>query len=124
MTGHLKQQRFHTRPLRKGMPVDVYIYESHGNGQFDFMAAWHARYIGHVDSHLGAHPAAMKFRPASTGKYPNDNIGHWAVFWEVNSLGRIDKQDQLHVGEFTGFGKKKSYGHSFAPEGPLLVEHP
>jgi hypothetical protein len=30
--------------LRKGMPVDVYIYESHGGGHYDFKVSWRARY--------------------------------------------------------------------------------
>jgi hypothetical protein len=110
--------------LRKGLPVDTYIYESHGEGRFDFNVSWRARYIGHVESDLGAHPAGMKYRPASTCKYANDNSGHWAVFWELNHLERIPEQDRIHVGDFTGYGQKKAYGHSFSPRGPLLVEHP
>jgi hypothetical protein len=110
--------------LRKGMPVDVYIYESHGNGQYDFTLSWRARYTRTVESDLGAHPDGMKFRPASTAKYANDNSGHWAVFWEVDSLQPIANNERLHVGELTGYGKKNAYGHAFAAEGPLLIEHP
>jgi hypothetical protein len=110
--------------LRNGMPVDVYIYESDGSGQIDFRTSWRARYIGHVESDLGAHPAGMTFRPESTAKYASDNSGYWAVFWEVDTLEQVPDNDQSHVGEFTGYGKKKAYGHAFSPEGPLLVEHP
>ncbi len=110
--------------LRNGLPVDVYIYESHGDGHYDFKVSWRARYVRHVESNLGAHPDGMKYRPPSTGKYKNDNTGHWAVFWEVDSLQRIPEQSRIHVGEFTGYGKKKAYGHAFVPEGPLLIEHP
>jgi hypothetical protein len=110
--------------LREGMPVDVYIYASHPDGQWDYDVSWRARYIQHVESTMGAHPDGMKYRPASTGKYPNDNSGHWAVFWEVEDLERLPKEQRIVLAALTGFGKKKSYGHAFSPEGPLLIEHP
>ncbi len=110
--------------LRKGLPVDVYIYESHGQGQYDFRVSWRARYIGYVNSIFGAHPDGMTFRPASTGLYEADNSGHWAVFWEVDSLKTIPEDDRQHVGDFSGYGKKKAYGNAFSPRGPLLIEHP
>lgn len=110
--------------LRKGMPVDVYIYESHSDGHHDFRVSWHARYTGFVKSEMGAHPHGMRFRPASTAKYTRDNSGYWAVFWEVDSLEQIPEEKRRHVGDFTGFGKKKAYGDAFSPEGPLLIEHP
>ena len=110
--------------LRKGMPVDVYIYASHSAEHRDFEVSWHARYLGHVDSIMGAHPEGMKYRPPSTGQYPSDNSGHWAVFWEVEDLQPLPKDQQTSLGDLTGFGKKKAYGHAFPPEGPLLIEHP
>lgn len=73
---------------------------------------------------MGAHPDGMKYRPASTGKDPNDNSGHWAVFWEVEDLKRLPKEQRIVLAALTGFGKKRSYGHAFSPEGPLLIEHP
>jgi hypothetical protein len=66
----------------------------------------------------------MRYRPLSTGKYPNDNSGHWAVFWEIEELQPLAKEQRMELSSFTGFGKKKPYGHAFPPEGPLLVEHP
>ena len=72
--------------LRKGMPVYVYSYASHADGRHDFDASWHARYVRHVESKMGAHPDGMKYRPASTGKYPSDNAGFWPIFWEVEDL--------------------------------------
>jgi hypothetical protein len=66
----------------------------------------------------------MKYRPLSTCKYPNDNIGHWVVFWEVEDLQPLSKEQRLVLASLTGFGKKKPYGHAFPPEGPLLIEHP
>jgi hypothetical protein len=109
---------------RKGMPVDVYIYASHHDGNPEFEVSWHARYIRHVESTMGAHPDGMKYRPLSTGKYPNDNSGHWAVFWEVEDLQPLLKEQRISLAQFTGFGKKKPYEHAFPPEGPLLIEHP
>lgn len=110
--------------LRKNMPVDVYIYASHGGGNRDFEVSWHARYVRHVNSEMGAHPDGMRYRPESTGKYPNDNSGHWAVFGEVEDLQKLPKEQHMSLAQFTGYGKKKAYGHAFPPEGPLLVEHP
>jgi hypothetical protein len=109
---------------RKGIPVDVYIYASHSDGQREFEVSWHGRYIGHVEGKMGAHPDGMKYRPLSTGKYPNDNSGHWAVFWEIEDLRPLPKERRIVLASLTGFGKKKPYGHAFPPEGPLLIEHP
>jgi len=109
---------------RKAMPVDVYIYASHSDGQQEFDVSWHARYIRHLESMMGAHPDGMKYRPPSTAKYPSDNSGYWAVFWEVEDLQPLLKEQRLLLASLTGFGKKKPYGHAFPPEGPLLIEHP
>jgi hypothetical protein len=108
--------------LRDGMPVDVFIYASHNDGDPDIF--WRARYIGYVKSDLGAHPSGMKYRPSSTSKYPRDNSGLWAVFWEVDGLKSVGRQEWCRLAEVKGFGKKKAYGHPFVPEGPLLIEHP
>jgi hypothetical protein len=110
--------------LREGMPVDVYIYASGAGGHHDFEVSWHARYMGHVRSEMGAHPDGMRYRPDSTAKYPNDNSGYWAIFWEVEDLQELPKPQHMSLAQFTGFGKKKAYGHAFPPEGPLLIEHP
>ena len=108
--------------VRGGKPVDVYIYES---SEGDFRVAWHARYLGYVGAVNGAHPDGMKFRPASTAKYPGDNEGgDWLLFWEVESLHEIPEENRVHVGSFTPFGKKKPYGNSFVPRGPMLSKHP
>jgi hypothetical protein len=70
----------------EGVPVDVYIYESEGRGKHNSTISWRGRYIGHVRSEMGAHPKGLKYRPESTTKYVADNSGHWAVFWELDSL--------------------------------------
>jgi len=107
------------------MPVDVYIYESYGSGQYDFRVSWRARYLRFEGAVNGAHPDGMMYRPASTAKNPGDNEGgDWLLFWEVDSLIEIPEEQRVHVGTFTPFGKKKPYGNSFAPHGPLLIKHP
>jgi len=109
---------------RKGLPVDVFIYASHADGCLESEASWRGRYIGHVESIGGAHPDGMQYRPQSTSKYSNDNAGHWAVFWELDMLEPVGEKERLHLADVTGFGKRKAYGHSFVPEGPLFIEHP
>jgi len=105
--------------------VDAYIYESYGNGAYDFRVSWHARYLGYVGAVNGAHPDGMKFRPASTAQYAGDNEGgDWLLFWEVDHLEEIPKSVRMHVGEFVPYGKRKPYGNSFAPRGPMLVNRP
>lgn len=124
--GSMKWETF--RDLDKlcaGMPVDVYIYESEGGGKINSSITWRGRYIFHKESDMGAPPAEIKpFRPDSTFKYETDNQGHWAVFWVLDSLEPVPQGEERWVGEFTGYGKKKAYGHSFSPEGPILIEHP
>lgn len=110
---------------REGKPVEVYIYESEGNGAYNFRVSWHARYLGYAPASNGAHPDGMKFRPASTAKYVGDNEGgDWLLFWEVDRLEEIPESERMHVGEFVAYAKKKPYGNSFAPRGPILVNRP
>jgi hypothetical protein len=74
---------------------------------------------------MGAPPADLTpFRPPSTFKYESDNQGHWAVFCVLDSLERLSQDEIRWVGGLTGYGKKEAYGHSFRPEGPMLIEHP
>lgn len=110
--------------IREGMPVDVYIYASHSPGPVSLQVSWHAIYIGHGDSIGGAHPDGMKFRPPSTRKYPDDNLGHWAIFWEVEALRELPPEARIPTGQFQGFGKPKPYKKNFVPEGPILVSRP
>lgn len=110
--------------LRKGMPVDVYIYASDDADGRNSEVSWRARYICHVEGEMGAHPDGMLYRPESTTKYPGDNRGHWAVFWEVENLRRLAKDQRMPLADLTGFEKEKAYGRGFAPRGPLLIEHP
>jgi hypothetical protein len=110
--------------IRDDMPVDVYIYASHSPGPLRLEVSWHALYVGHVESIRGAHPNGMRLRPPSTAKYPDDNVGHWAVFWEVEQLRELPSEGRIPTGEFRGLNKRKSYKRNFVPEGPMLVTHP
>lgn len=110
--------------LRKGLPVDVYIYASHSQSSGPIEVSWHARYVGHVESLGGAHPEGMRYRPPSTAKDPTDNAGYWALFWEAETLTELPKAERLAVADLPAFGQRKPYGHPFFPEGPMLIEHP
>jgi len=110
--------------LRGTMSVDVYIYASHSNPPSALEASWQAVYVGQCDSLGGAHPDGMRFRPESTLRYPNDSSGKWAAFWEVRDLAEIEPKKRLSIRSMTGFGRKKAFGSTFWPEGPLLIEHP
>jgi hypothetical protein len=110
--------------LRKGLPVDVYIYASRTNAPLVSEASWKGRYVRNVDSVNGAHPAGMRYRPPSTAANPSDNLGHWAVFWEVEELAELPDDGVIRLDELTAVDKRERYGPSFIPEGPLLIEHP
>jgi hypothetical protein len=102
---------------RAGMDVDVYIYAS--PAQSDFEVSWAARYVGSVQSVNGAHPDGMKYRPKSTaGDTESD------VFWEVTDLKQLPLEERFLVSQL--FGSKngsKAYSPTFAPRSPLLVKH-
>ncbi len=110
--------------IRKGEPVNVYIYASHADDPFTFEATWQASYTGHVESIGGAHPAGMRYRPPSTRQYANDNDGFWAVFWAVELLRELPPKDRIRIEKFCGLGKRRGFTRGFVPEGPLLVECP
>jgi hypothetical protein len=110
--------------IRDGLPVDVYIYASHSTGPIHLVVSWHAQYISHVESIGGAHPEGMRVRPPSTAKYIDDNLGHWAIFWEVEQLREIPPDERIPTGEFRGLNKHKPYKQNFIPEGPILIVHP
>lgn len=103
-------------------PVDVYIYGSGGSKFGPPKVRWHARYVGHVDAKAGGHPDGMQYRPDSTKRYGTDNVGHWAVFWEVVELRQLKNEDSIPMNMFRGWQTRKNYVSSFVPEGPILVE--
>lgn len=108
---------------RLGASVEVLIYASDPIGHRRAVATWRGLYLGHVDGRNGAHPDGMRFRPPSTANHPDDNRGHWAVFWEVTEL-RLIHPDPIPITRLRGLGKKKYYADSYVPEGPLLIEYP
>jgi hypothetical protein len=110
--------------LRQGQSVDVFIYASHAAGVPVLAATWRGVYVGHVVSQGGMHPAGMQFRPPTTAKYPHDNSGYWAVFWEVADLGQLPPNSQLPIRTLRGYKSGKRFVSSFIPEGPLLIHHP
>lgn len=66
----------------------------------------------------------MTYRPDSTSQYSSDNSGYWAVFWEVEDLRAVPSSEWCDPAELKGYGKKKTYGQPFVPEGPLLIVRP
>jgi hypothetical protein len=105
-----------------GEPSEVFIYESDAaDRKGPPRVKWVATYLGIVSSKpLGAHPAGMKYRPASTNKYPRDNAGHWFCFWEVKDLRELSPQEQIPVSAlFSATGKK--FNKRFVPHGPVAI---
>jgi hypothetical protein len=101
---------------RAGLPVDVYIYESHSEGSFEGKVTWHARYVRlEPDRHK-----AKPYRPKST----ETDTFEGEVYWTVEWLRRMQPNEHIPVADFIGFGHRKPYGQSFPPHRPLLVEHP
>jgi hypothetical protein len=110
--------------IRNRAPVDVYIYPSHGEAPLHHEVRWRARYIGHVESVGGAHPSGMRYRPASTAQNPDDNIGYWAVFWELENLHELPEQERIRIHELRAYRTGRRYRQGFVPEGPILISHP
>jgi putative DNA methylase len=69
---------------------------------------------------IGAHKDGMKYRPASTTKYPLDNHGNWTVFWEVTNLMRMSSGVKISL--LRGFEKPHSYLVNFIPRGAIPLE--
>jgi hypothetical protein len=110
--------------LRTGAKAHAYLYASHTHETPILQVSWHAFYIGHVYSEGGSHPDGMRFRPPTTAKYPGDNIGSWAIFWEVEELHELPANSRFWIRQLHGLGKKKSFARDFIPEGPTLIECP
>lgn len=108
---------------RAGLEVDVFFYASK-SGAVDQTVSWHGVYVGNVESIGGAHPDGMRFRPPTTARYPEDNSGHWGIFYEVRELKELGDDDRLAVSDLTGYGKGRRYKDDFPPRRPYLIEHP
>jgi hypothetical protein len=109
--------------LRADAPVDVYLYASGDRTTNLLEVTWRARYIGHVESRGGAHPDGMRFRPNSTSQSATDNLGHWAIFWEIDQLRKLEIEARIPLAHLSSFETGKPFKPNFIPEGPLLASH-
>ncbi|MBV7380586.1 hypothetical protein [Maritimibacter dapengensis] len=110
------------REIAGDQEIDVYIYASDSRKFGPPKVRWTARYLGHVDSKNGAHPSGMTYRPTSTEQYDADNRGHWAVFWEVDSLVELTKDEAIPMNLLSGRNSHKAFVSNFVPHGPTLIE--
>lgn len=110
--------------MREGSRVAVLIYPSHldGEGGATLVVSWFGWYVGAVDSVGGAHPDGMKYRPATTAKYPSDNKGDWAAFWHVEGLRELPPAKRLSIGKIPGI--KGGWRKTAPPRGPELITLP
>jgi hypothetical protein len=107
--------------LLKGDECDVLLYASDAARPLNPpVATWSARFAGFTVAVNGAHKDGMKYRPTSTTKYPLDNQGSWAVFWEVTNLRPITPGVKINL--LRGFEKPRSYLKNFIPKGPILIQ--
>lgn len=104
--------------------LPVFIYASSDAAQMPPRATWRANYVSSVETNNGRHPAGMRFRPPSTEANIGDNLGHWAVFWEVTKLMQVGYKEGIQMDGFYGYRSKKRYLKNFRPEGPVIVENP
>ncbi|MBI5949983.1 MAG: hypothetical protein HY875_17745 [Chloroflexi bacterium] len=123
--GSLKWELFRKADeLRNGMPVPVLFYPSfdyESPGKLSYEATWAGWYVDSVESRGGAHPDGMRHRPPSTAKYRDDNEGHWAVFWHVRDLTRLEQS--IPITKLRGHAKG-TWRKNSAPRGPELIEMP
>ncbi|MBW4470706.1 MAG: hypothetical protein KME45_09910 [Stenomitos rutilans HA7619-LM2] len=105
--------------LRAGKAIEVFIYAANAKGEqpLNPQVTWHALYVGSVGSRRGRYPGKAIFRPKSTATdRPN-----WAIFWEVQELGRL--KTPIQIGSLRGRNKKTNLQPRFMPEEPILVEY-
>lgn len=88
--------------MLKGQPCKVYIYASYEEIVSKSRVSWTATYLQTRESRGGAHPDRLKYRPESTLKDPADNLGHWAVFWEVTDLRSLNRDEMIPINRFRG----------------------
>lgn len=107
--------------ILKGDECDVLLYASDSARPLNPpTATWSARFTGFSVAVNGAHKHGMKYRPASTAKYPLDNQGSWTVFWEVTNLRPITPGVKISL--LRGFEKPRTYLKDFIPKGPILIQ--
>lgn len=108
-----------------GKPCPVLIYASWPKTPLPVATVtWSGTYVGHVHSRGGQHPDKMKYRPPTTAQYPDDNIGHWAVFYHVSELTKLPKEQRIEIPLLYPFGKPKAYPKTTKIEHPVIVKSP
>lgn len=111
--------------LRSGDDALVLIYASDSVEMgLGAVVSWVGRYTSHVESRRGAHPHGKMFRPETTFKYPDDNKGWWAVFYELVELYELGEDLRIKIKDLQSLDKNKPYGKPFIPEGPIIVQRP
>jgi hypothetical protein len=111
--------------LRARCKVRTFIYASHSDTIGTPRVSWQAHYIGHIEAQGGRHPQGTKYRPSTTERYPEDNDGYWAIFWEVEGLQEIcENAQRTPLSQLTGLDNGKPFKKQFIPQGPLLITYP
>lgn len=110
--------------MRAGARVPVLIYPSHEDvpAKDSFVISWVGWYIGSEESGTGKHSKGMTHRPPTTGQYPSDNRGHWAVFWHVCELQELPLGKRLPISAIQTV--KGGWRKDAPPRGPELVAIP
>ena len=106
-----------------GPGTPVLIYASHTGGLPDLRITWSAKFLRYVESRGGAHPDGTRFRPPSTIEWREDEDRYWAGFYEVESLRRLDEEEQFKIADLRD-RRGKLYGRGFVPEGPIIISAP
>lgn len=123
--GSMKWELFRDIDQRRGdgaVPVLIYPSADDSASSLALHVAWCGLYVGSSESKSGAHVAGMTHRPSSTEKYAGDNKGHWAVFWHVSDLRRLDPAKQLPISALQTV--KGGWRKNAPPRGPELVQLP
>jgi hypothetical protein len=123
--GSMKWELFRDIDQRRGdaaVPVLIYPSADDSPTSLALRIAWCGLYIGSSESKGGAHVSGMRHRPSSTEKYAGDNKGHWAVFWHVSDLRRIEPAKQLPISALQTV--KGGWRKNAPPRGPELVQVP
>ena len=108
------------RDILKGGECDVLLYASDAARPLNPpTATWSATFVGFSEAVNGAHKNGLRYRPLSTTKYPLDNEGHWAIFWEIKDLRQMNAGVKISL--LRGFERPNPYLENFIPRGPILI---
>ena len=104
-----------------GIGAPVLIYASHPTERLGAVVSWVARYLGYVESVGGRHPDKMRHRPPSC--HVEDKSGHWAGFYEVEGLRRLDETELVRISTLRN-PDNRAFKSGFVPEGPTIIALP